>query len=72
MRLNLTEAGQRLGMSRTTVRKRIDAGSILAVVDPDTGWLLVEESEIDRYQSRFLPFKPPHELQSSQPSHATR
>jgi predicted site-specific integrase-resolvase len=67
--LNLTEAGKRLGMSRTTVKKRIDAGSITALVDPDTGWLRVSEDEVEAYRSRFVVYIPPQESQPSQPSH---
>ena len=72
MRLNLTEAGLRLGMSRTTVKKRIDAGSIAALEDPDTGRPVIEESEIERYLASFRPYVPTHETQPSQPSHAAR
>lgn len=68
MRLNLTEAGRRLGLSRTTIKKRVDAGEIKAVIDPHTGWKLIEESELRRYEAKFLPYVPPQELQPSQPS----
>jgi excisionase family DNA binding protein len=67
--LNLTEVGKRLGMSRTTVRKRIDSGSIKALVDPETGWLRVPEDEVEEYRSRFVVYIPPQESQPSQPSH---
>jgi hypothetical protein len=70
MHLNLTEAGKRLGRSRTWVKKRVDSGDIAALADPDTGYPVITEEEIRRYERSFLPYVPPQQTQLSQPSHA--
>ncbi|MCM2370948.1 helix-turn-helix transcriptional regulator [Aporhodopirellula aestuarii] len=59
MVLNLTDAGVRIGKSRTTVRKMILRGSLKAKVDPDSGRLVVREEEIERYLDSFEDFVPP-------------
>ncbi|WP_044256604.1 helix-turn-helix transcriptional regulator [Rhodopirellula sp. SWK7] len=59
MVLNLTDAGVRIGKSRTTVRKMILRGTLKAKVDPDSRRLVVREEEIERYLDSFEDFVPP-------------
>jgi len=66
--LNLTEAGRRIGKSRTTVKRLIDEGKIAASIDPANGYPVVSESEVQRYLSSFPPYIPTHKPQLSQPS----
>ena len=71
MKLDLTEVGRRIGISRTTVRRRIDAGKINAQVDPETGYLVVDEEEVERYKSLFVAYIPPEEKTSADnPQHS--
>lgn len=58
-KLNLTEAGRRIGLSPQTVKRRIDQGRIRADVDTDTDRLVVDEAEVDRYLAdRWRPYQP--------------
>ena len=57
---DLTETGRRIGLSRTTVRRRIDQGLIRAEVDTDSGFLVVDSGEVERYLAqRWRPYTPP-------------
>ena len=69
--LNYTEAGKRLGCSRTTVADRVEAGLIPAVVCPRTGRKLVSESAIVNYRASFSVYEPP-KTQPSQTSQGSR
>ena len=70
MMLNLTEAGRRIGRSRTTVKRLIDEGILRAYIDPANGHPVVDEQEIERYWRDAAIYIPPHKPQVSQPSHA--
>lgn len=69
MMLNLTEAGRRIGRSRTTVKRLIDEGILRAYIDPASGNPVVDEAEVERYWGNAAVYVP-HKTQLSQPSHA--
>lgn len=71
MRMNLTEAGKRIGKSRTTVLKLINAGLLDAEIDPLNGRKVVTEQALQKYDTMFKTFVPAtQETQPSQSSHA--
>ncbi len=53
MFLTLSEAGRRIGQSRTTVRTMIKAGSIAGYVDPHSGLLRVRDSDVTDYLAKI-------------------
>lgn len=67
--LNLTEAGERIRKSRTTVRRMVEDGVLAAMVDPDSDRLVIDEAECERYLSSFSRYTP-QKAEVSQPSHA--
>lgn len=67
MFLTLTEAGDRIGKSRTIIGKMIDEGILPAYVDPRSGRRCVMESDIVDYLAKFKRYSPPQLSQLSQP-----
>jgi excisionase family DNA binding protein len=67
MFLTLTQAGERIGKSRTIVGKMIDEGTLPAYLDPRSGRRCVMESDIVEYLSKFKRYSPPQVSQLSQP-----
>ena len=70
MKYNLSEAGRRLNnRSRTTVRRLVDSGLIVAEKDPGNGNLVIDETEIARFMAAYSVYVPPHKPELSQHSH---
>lgn len=67
MYLNLTEAGKRIGKSRTIVGKLIDDGFLNGYVDPRSGRRCVLESDVIDYLASFQLYKRPQQPHVSQP-----
>lgn len=67
MYINLTEAGKRIGKSRTIVGKLIDDGFLDGYVDPRSGRRCVLESDIADYLASFQLYKRPQQSHVSQP-----
>lgn len=67
--MSLTEFGRRIGKSRTTVAKMVDRGVVNAKIDPDNGWRVIEDVELERYFSSFEKYNPVSTPQPSQSSH---
>lgn len=67
MYLNLTEAGKRIGKSRTIIGKMIDDGLIDGYVDPRSGRRCVLEADIAKYLAGYPRYQRPQVSQLSQP-----
>lgn len=60
-KLTLAEVGRQIGMCAGSVRRRIDQGRIVAEIDSDTGYLVVDPAEVERYLAdRWKPYTPSH------------
>jgi len=67
MYLNLTEAGRRIGKSRTIVGKLIDDGMLDGYIDPRSGHRCVLESDVVAYLASYRKIDRVQETQVSQP-----